>query len=125
MRIRIQIQLFTLIWFRIQLLTLIRFRIQLITLIRIWIQLITLMGIWMILPFSLMRIRIHNTVYKYTCTVHTQTEALNLKISGFIQADNAPTCGVAEWVHSLAAQLSQAPQLAAYHQILSTDHELR
>ncbi len=42
-----------------------------------------------------------------------------------IQADNAPTCGVAEWVHSLAAQLSQAPQLAAYHQILSTDHELR
>jgi hypothetical protein len=53
----------------------------------------------------------------------TQTEAL--KISGFVQADNAPTCGVAEWVHSLAAQLSQAPQLAAYHQILSTDHELR
>ena len=42
-----------------------------------------------------------------------------------VQADNAPTCGVAEWVHSLAAQLSQAPQLAAYHQILSTDHELR
>ncbi len=42
-----------------------------------------------------------------------------------VQADNAPTCGVAEWVHSLAAQLSQAPQLAAYHQILSTDHQLR
>ena len=43
----------------------------------------------------------------------------------FCQADNAVTCQVAEWVHSLAAQLSQAPCLKAYHQLLSTDHQLR
>ena len=35
------------------------------------------------------------------------------------------TCQVAEWIHSLAAQLSQAPQLESYHSLLSTDHELR
>ena len=29
----------------------------------------------------------------------------------FCQADNAPTCLVPEFVHSIAAQLSQAPQL--------------
>ena len=43
----------------------------------------------------------------------------------FCQADNAVTCQVAEWVHSLAAQLSQAPCLKAYHQLLSMDHDLR
>ena len=38
----------------------------------------------------------------------------------FCQADNAPTCRVGEFVHSLAAQLSQAPQLADYHAYLSS-----
>merc|ERR1719319_1573403 len=43
----------------------------------------------------------------------------------FCQIDNSVTCLVGEWVHSLAAQLAQAPALAAYHQLLSTDHSLR
>ena len=38
----------------------------------------------------------------------------------FCQADNAPTCRVAELVHSLAAQLSQAPQLTDYHSYLQS-----
>ena len=32
----------------------------------------------------------------------------------FCQADNSPTCRVSEMVHSLAAQLSQAPHLQSY-----------
>ena len=36
----------------------------------------------------------------------------------FCQADNAPTCLVPQFVHSLAAQLSQAPQLAPYYRHL-------
>jgi ankyrin repeat protein len=43
----------------------------------------------------------------------------------FCQADNSVTCLVGDWVHSLAAQLAQAPALAAYHELLSTDHSLR
>ena len=42
----------------------------------------------------------------------------------FCQADNGPTCQVPEFVHSLAAQLSQAPQLAQYFQILQSDTSL-
>ena len=43
----------------------------------------------------------------------------------FCQIDNAVTCKVPEWVHSLASQLSQSPCLKAYHQLLSMDHDLR
>jgi hypothetical protein len=43
----------------------------------------------------------------------------------FCQIDNSVTCLVGEWVHSLAAQLAQAPALTSYHQLLSTDHSLR
>ena len=43
----------------------------------------------------------------------------------FCQMDNSLTCRLADWIHSTAAQLSQSPQLAAYHQLLSTDHHLR
>lgn len=43
----------------------------------------------------------------------------------FCQADNLPTCLVPEFVHSLAAQLSQAPSLRPYHQLLQSDPELQ
>ena len=43
----------------------------------------------------------------------------------FCQLDSVVTCRVADWLHSTAAQLSQAPQLTAYHQLLSTQHQLR
>lgn len=39
----------------------------------------------------------------------------------FCQADNAPTCLVPEFVHSIAAQLSQAPQLTPYYQLVNSD----
>ena len=39
----------------------------------------------------------------------------------FCQSDNSPTCHVPEFVHSLAAQLSQCPQLSSYHHILQSD----
>ena len=38
----------------------------------------------------------------------------------FCQADNSPTCLLAELLHSLAAQLSQAPRLAAYQAYLQS-----
>ena len=43
----------------------------------------------------------------------------------FCQVDNSVTCRIGEWVHSLAAQLSQSPCMTAYHQLLSMDHNLR
>jgi hypothetical protein len=39
----------------------------------------------------------------------------------FCQADNAPTCLVPQFLHSLAAQMSQAPQLAAYFQLIQAE----
>ena len=41
----------------------------------------------------------------------------------FCQADNADTCRVPEFVHSLAAQLSQCPRLAAYRRLLQQQPE--
>ena len=43
----------------------------------------------------------------------------------FCQLENSVTCRVGDWVHSLASQLSQAPGLKPYHQLLSMDHQLR
>lgn len=43
----------------------------------------------------------------------------------FCQVDNSPTCSVPEFVHSLAAQLSQAPSLRPYYNQLMTNYELR
>ena len=43
----------------------------------------------------------------------------------FCQADNAPTCLVPEFVHSLAAQLAQAPQLQPYYQLLQAEPALQ
>ena len=42
----------------------------------------------------------------------------------FCQADNAPTCLPPEFVHSLSAQLSQAPQLSSYYHLLQTEPSL-
>jgi len=39
----------------------------------------------------------------------------------FCQADNSPTCLLPEFVHSVAAQLSQAPQLSSYHHLLQSE----
>ena len=58
-------------------------------------------------------------------THNLPTLATHVVAYHFCQADNVVTCKVAEWVHSLASQLSQAPCLKAYHQLLSTDHHLR
>jgi hypothetical protein len=42
----------------------------------------------------------------------------------FCQPDNAPTCSVPEFVHNLAAQMSQAPLLKPYLDLLTTDADL-
>ena len=43
----------------------------------------------------------------------------------FCQADNSPTCLVPEFVHSVAAQLSQAPQLTPYYELVNSDPDLQ
>jgi hypothetical protein len=42
----------------------------------------------------------------------------------FCQADNSPTCLIPEFVHSLSAQLSQAPLLSHYHSTLQSHPHL-
>lgn len=43
----------------------------------------------------------------------------------FCQSDNSLTCTVPDFIHSLAAQLCQAPQLAAYHELLINEPHLQ
>ncbi len=43
----------------------------------------------------------------------------------FCQLDNAPTCLVPEFVHSVAAQMTQAPQLTPYYQLVNSDPNLQ
>ncbi len=43
----------------------------------------------------------------------------------FCQSDNAPTCLVPEFVHSVAAQMTQSPQLTPYYQLVSSDARLQ
>ena len=43
----------------------------------------------------------------------------------FCQADNAPTCLVPEFVHSVAAQMSQSPQLTPYYQLIVSDQSVQ
>lgn len=43
----------------------------------------------------------------------------------FCQADNCYTCLVPEFVHSMAAMLSTAPQLTAYQELLHRSRELQ
>lgn len=43
----------------------------------------------------------------------------------FCQADNNSTCLVPDLIHSLAAQLCQAPQLAAYREYLLTEPHIQ
>lgn len=43
----------------------------------------------------------------------------------FCQSDNSLTCAVPDFIHSLAAQLCQAPQLAAYNEFLLNEPHLQ
>ena len=43
----------------------------------------------------------------------------------FCQEDNLPTLAVPEFIHNLAAQLSQAPLMRAYNNVLMTDKKVR
>ena len=43
----------------------------------------------------------------------------------FCQADNAPTCLVPEFIHSIAAQMSQSPHLTPYYQYILSDPNLQ
>lgn len=43
----------------------------------------------------------------------------------FCQMDNEPTCSIPEFVHSVAAQISQSPSLAAFRQKVVSDGNLQ
>ena len=43
----------------------------------------------------------------------------------FCQFENAPTCSVPEFVHSMASQLSQSPIMKPYYQLLVSNHKIR
>ena len=58
---------------------------------------------------------------KGSTTSHLSRLASHLVSYHFCLADNAPTCLVPEFVHSIAAQMSQAPQLAAYFQLIQAE----
>ena len=59
--------------------------------------------------------------------IKNELERLGRSVVGyhFCQLDNAPTCKVAQMVHSLAAQIAQAPCMKAYQQLLSVNQDLR
>ncbi|CAH1729763.1 unnamed protein product [Chironomus riparius] len=69
----------------------------------------------------------HDGIY---CQVNLPNERLKQLASHvvayhFCQSDNSPTCTVPDFVHSLAAQLCQAPQLAAYNEFLLNEPHLQ
>ncbi len=69
----------------------------------------------------------HEGIY---CQVNVANERLRSLASHvvayhFCQADNNLTCLVPDFIHSLAAQLCQAPQLAAYHEFLLGEPHLQ
>jgi hypothetical protein len=65
----------------------------------------------------------HQTAFHHSQSGVNSMKVLAGQIVGyhFCQADNSPTCLVPEFVHSLAAQMSQAPQLTPYYQLVNSD----
>ena len=59
--------------------------------------------------------------YGFSLTASMRRLASQVVAYHFCQSDNAPTCLVPEFVHSLAAQMSQAPQLTPYYQLVNSD----
>ena len=43
----------------------------------------------------------------------------------FCQMDNEETCGIPQFVHSLAAQMSQSPMLSSYRKLIANDGRLQ
>ena len=58
---------------------------------------------------------------------HDSVQKVSAQVAAyhFCQAENVPSCSVAEFVHSLAAQLSQAPFLRPYYNLMMTNYQLR
>lgn len=50
---------------------------------------------------------------------------LKIQYTMFLQADNNTTCLVPDFIHSIAAQLCQAPQLSAYKEYLQSEPHLQ
>ena len=84
---------------------------------------------------SQQQVKANGSTWKYTgCTTmlmkNLQVDSMRVLASQivayhFCQADNSPTCLVPEFVHSVAAQLSQAPQLTPYYELVNSDTELQ
>lgn len=69
----------------------------------------------------------HEGIY---CQINVANERLrslasNVVAYHFCQADNNSTCLVPDFIHSLAAQLCQAPQLASYNEFLLNEPHLQ
>lgn len=69
----------------------------------------------------------HDGIY---CQVNVPNERLRQLASHvvayhFCQSDNNSTCTVPDFIHSMAAQLCQAPQLASYHEFLLNEPHLQ
>ena len=43
----------------------------------------------------------------------------------FCQMENEPTCTIPHFVHSISAQMSQSPNLAAYRRLIANDGRLQ
>lgn len=56
---------------------------------------------------------------------HLQRLANQVVSYHFCQSENAPTCSVPEFVHSMASQLSQSPIMKPYYQLLVSNHKIR
>ncbi|KAF0310719.1 Protein TANC2 [Amphibalanus amphitrite] len=59
-------------------------------------------------------------LYSNVCVIPEEVRSLGGRLVAyhFCQSDNSATCLVPDFVHSLAAQLVQAPQLAAYRELV-------
>jgi ankyrin repeat protein len=69
----------------------------------------------------------HDGIYSQANVPHERLRQLagHVVAYHFCQSDNSPTCAVPDFIHSIAAQLCQAPQLAAYHEFLLSEPHLQ
>ena len=62
-----------------------------------------------------------NSIYQSRLTLsHETARSCGIHVVGyhFCQAENNITCSVPDFVHSIAAQLCQAPQLSSYRELI-------
>ena len=89
---------------------------------------LTLRFLRLLKPFSHQRPEQQHTIFVRYIINYIVVIYLNNALTNFYmkkQADNSSTCLVPDFVHSIAAQLCQAPQLVAFRQLLLSDPHLQ